>query len=421
MLNINCAPGKRLPVRVIYAPSSSARLSAVSRPVLTPERTALVERIAELGPRFTSRAAHHDQLAVFPINNWAELEQAGFLGLCVPHSDGGLGSDFVAYALVSEELARHCATSALTYNMHVATTLLVGQIADDMDLDTSERSLLHERRTELWRGIVHDGTIHSQPFSEGIAAGATAGYATRATPVTGGYRVNGRKIFASLSGAAQIHNIVCIVEGDSRVRFMGVPADAAGLSIVGEWDPLGMRGTDSRTLVLEDVFVPEANEWIPPGMFDQAATRWPYFYMTLSFTYLGLMRGILDRTAAYLRDRSSNRRDHPIKQQGWAQMNLLYDRAQSLAYRVLGEVGVDPSPEQLRQARSSVVTTMESAPEMASLALRVCGGRSMLRPSYLEQAYRDARCGAVMLPWSVEVCLGELGRAGLYPDHEGAL
>ena len=53
---------------------------------------------------------------------------------------------------------------------------------------------------------------------------------------------------------------------------------------------------------------------------------------------------------------------------------------------------------------------------MASLAIRVCGGRSMLRPSYIEQAYRDSRCGATMLPWSVEICLDRLGRAGLFPE-----
>ena len=83
----------------------------------------------------------------------------------------------MAYALVAEELGRHCATTALTFNMHTATTILVGQIADDLDLTTAERSLLVERRAELRRGITEDGTIHSQPFSEGAAAGAT-----RATP-----------------------------------------------------------------------------------------------------------------------------------------------------------------------------------------------------------------------------------------------
>ena len=395
----------------------------MTKAIHTPERLELVERMAALGPRFAERAEAHDRDATFPTQNWADLRDTGLLGLCIPVDDGGLGGDFVAYALVSEELGRHCATTALTFNMHTATTILVGQIADDLDLTAAERSLLGGRRARLRSGIVTDGTIHSQPFSEGTAAGATAGYSTQAVPASGGYRVTGRKIFASLSGAANIHNVVCLVPGDERIRFMGVPADAPGATIEGEWDPLGMRGTDSRTLVLDEAVVSEENEWLPPGAFDQAATRWPYFYMTLSFAYLGLMQGILDATAAYVRGdgaRGPARRDHPIKQQGWAQMNLLYDRAQSLTYRVLAECGIDPSSDQVRRAWSSVVTVMEGAPAVASLALQVCGGRSMLRPSYLEQAYRDARCGAAMLPWSVEVCLERLGRTGLYPDQDEA-
>ena len=395
----------------------------MTKSILTPERLELVERMAALGPSFAERAEAHDRDATFPTQNWAELRDAGLLGLCIPAADGGLGGDFVGYALVSEELGRHCATTALTFNMHTATTILVGQIADDLDLTAAERSLLAERRAELRRGIVADGTIHSQPFSEGAAAGATAGYSTRAVPAPGGYRVTGRKIFASLSGAADVHNVVCLVPGDERIRFMGVPADAPGAAIEGDWDPLGMRGTDSRTLVLDEAVVPEGNEWLPPGAFDQAATRWPYFYMTLSFSYLGLMRGVLDATGAYLRGdggRGPARRDHPIKQQGWAQMNLLYDRAQSLTYRVLAECGVDPGTDEVRRAWSSVVTVMEGAPAVASLGLQVCGGRSMLRPSYLEQAYRDARCGAAMLPWSAEVCLERLGRTGLYPEQDEA-
>jgi len=385
----------------------------------TPARTRLVERMAALGPAFAARATEYDRTASFPTENWAELREAGLLGVCIPTEHGGLGGDFIAYALVSEELGRHCATTGLTFNMHVATTLLVGQIADDLDLEPDGRRSLEERRAELYRGIVEDGTIHSQPFSEGIAGGALEGIGTRAVPVQGGYLVTGRKIFASLSGAANIHNVVALVEGDERIRFMGIPADADGVSIEGDWDPLGMRGTDSRNLVMNNVFVPADNEWAPPGIFDQAAHRWPYFYMTLSFSYLGLMRGILDHTAAYLRGDgggSTQRRESPIRQAGWASMNLEYERARALCYQVLDESGVDPSFDAIRRAWASMVTTMEAAPSIASTAIRVCGGRSMLRPSYLEQAYRDARCGATMLPWSVEVCLDRLGRAGLFPN-----
>ncbi len=378
----------------------------------TPERQRLVDMVAELGPRFAARADELDRSASFPYQNWADLTEAGLLGVAIPTEAGGLGADFVGYALVAEELARHCASTALTFNMHVATTLLVGEIGDALELGRDDRDFLGARRERLWRGIVDDGHIHSQPFSEGVNAGATAGYATRAVPVDGGYRVTGKKIFASLAGAATYHNVLCMVDGDEQIRMLGVPHVADGVEIVGEWDPLGMRGTDSRNLIMDDVFVPAENEWLPPGAFNQAADRFPYFYLTLSFSFLGLMGAVIDFTGNYLRD--SGRRDVIGKQQGWAEMNLRYEQAQALCYRVLAEVELDPNPEQLRRAMTSLVTTMEGAPEVASMAIRVCGGRSMLRPSFVERAYRDSRCGATMLPWSVEVCLERLGGSGLY-------
>jgi len=392
----------------------------MSSTILTPARAEIVARMAEAAIDFSKRSIDSDRDATFPYENWEDLKRAGLLGICIPKEHGGLGGDFVAYALASEELGRHCATTGLTFNMHVATTLMVGQIADDMDLPDDVRAVQNMRREKLWHGVINDHTIHSQPFSEGTVASATGGFATKAVKVDGGYLVTGRKIFASLSGAAQVHNVVCISDVDDQLHLMGIPADGEGVEIQGDWDPLGMRGTDSRNLLLTDVFVPEDNEWIPPGMFEQAAWRWPYFYMTLSFSYLGLMRGILDYTSAYLRGEhgTSARRDNHIKQHGWAEMQTTYDQAQSLCYRVLSEVQADPSREALRRAWTSMITTMRGAPALASKAIEIAGGRSMLRPSYLEQAYRDSRAGATMLPWSVEVCLDRLGRFDLYPESD---
>ncbi len=384
--------------------------------IRTPERMKILDKVVELGPLFAKRADAIDRQALFPYENWDDLTAAGLLGIVVPKENGGLGGDFVGYALASEELARHCAATALTFNMHVATTLLVGPIAGSLGLDKGEQAFLDARRETLWRGVVEDHHIHSQPFSEGLAAGATAGYATRAEPVDGGYLVSGRKIFASLAGASTFHNVLCQVEGDERLRLLGVPHEGQGVTIEGTWDPLGMRGTDSRNLLMDRAFVPAEHEWLPPGVFNQCADRFPHFFMTLSFTYLGLMRGILDFTEDYLK--TGGRRDHPIKQQGWADMNIRYEQAQALCYRVLADAQTDPTQDKITRAWASLVTTMEGAPEMASMAIRICGGRSMLRPSYIERAYRDARCGASMLPWSVEVCLQRLGRARLYDGEE---
>ena len=86
------------------------------------------------------------------------------------------------------------------------------------------------------------------------------------------------------------------------------------------------------------------------------------------------------------------------------------------------DAGLDPGPAALRRAWASLVTTMEGAPEMASAAIQACGGRSLLRPLPLERLYRDARCGATMLPWSVEVCRARLGalELGGQPAGEGS-
>ena len=384
-------------------------------------RRELVGLVAGLGPTFAQRAAGYDRDARFPHENYADLREAGLLGLCVPTGHGGLGADFATYGLVSEELGRHCGSTALTFNMHTATMLLCGQIADDLDMSAAERATHERRRAAMFAGVIEEGHVHAQPFSEGNAPGATAGVNTLAVPAEGGWRLRGRKIFASLSGAADRHNVICVQPDDPTIRFMSVPAGAEGLRIEGDWDPLGMRGTVSRTLVLEDVFVTAEAELLPPGVFDQVAFRWPHFYMTLSFTYLGVMRAVMDFADDYLAGRvgPGARRDNPQKQAGWAQMQIAYERTHALARTVLGEAGPDPAPQQVRRAWAAMASTMETAPELASLAVRVCGGRSLLRPHPLERLYRDARCGATMLPWSVEACLDRLGRAALSGDTGG--
>lgn len=380
----------------------------------------LVARVRELGPVFAERAVGYDRDAAFPYENFDDLRSIGFLGLCIPERHGGLGADFVTYALVAEEIGRYCGSTALTFNMHSATCLLTGPIADDLDLAPADQAMLETRRRALYSDILANGTIHSQPFSEGLSGRATTGIATTATPADGGYLINGRKIFASLSESAGIHDVVCLVPGDDRVRLMGVPAGADGLEIVGDWDPLGMRGTISKTLIFTDVFVPAENEWLPPGTFDLLATRWPFFYMTLSFAFLGLSRGVVDFTGSYLRGEidGTNRSENPQKQAVWADMNVRYEQAKALCYRVLGKAGVDPHPDDVKLAWASMVAVMEVAPELASLGIRACGGRSILRPMPLERMYRDARCGATMLPWSEEVCLDRLGRYGITDTDE---
>ena len=73
-------------------------------PAITREE--MVDRVRALGPAFTERAVRYDAEASFPWENFADLEGAGLLALCVPAAAGGLGASFADYARVSAEIAR---------------------------------------------------------------------------------------------------------------------------------------------------------------------------------------------------------------------------------------------------------------------------------------------------------------------------
>jgi alkylation response protein AidB-like acyl-CoA dehydrogenase len=390
---------------------------------VSPFRQALVQRVRDLGPTLAERAVRYDREASFPFENFADFRANGLLGVSIPSQYGGLGASFADYVRVSEEVGRYCGATGLTFNMHNATMLWCGPVADLLGMDPTEREHHEQIRTVMFEGVIEHGHIHSQPFSEGVSPGATSGVSTRAEPTKGGWLVSGRKIFASLSGAAAFYNVTCQVPGEDEIRLLGVPAEAAGVSIVDDWDPLGMRGTVSRTLLMDRVFVPSANEWMPVGLYNQAANRYPWLFLSLCPTYLGLTGGILDVTAAYLRGELPGqtavaRRDHPIKQHGWAQMQLRHQQSQALLYRAVDEATIDPTEEQLIRGWAAAVTVMDNAAEVASMAIRVCGGQSMLKSLPLERMYRDARLGSTMLPWSAEVCMERLGRARLFDTPE---
>ena len=179
-------------------------------------REELVALVADLGPVMEERAVVYDREASFPWENFHDFRERGLLGLCIPESHGGLGASFADYVRVSEEIGRHCGATGLTFNMHVATMLWTGEVADLLDMTDDERARHDEVRAELFRGVVEEGRIHSQPFSEGVSPGATSGVTTRAVPVEGGFLVTGRKIFASLSGAADFYNVTALVDGGRR-------------------------------------------------------------------------------------------------------------------------------------------------------------------------------------------------------------
>lgn len=399
---------------------------------LNPLQESLCTTARELGQHaFAPRAAEYDREASFPTENFRDLHSAGLLGICIPSDQGGTGADLKTYMLAAAEIGRYCGATALTFNMHVSSCLWTGPLADGLDIDETLHQQLKLGRQRHYKRIIDDGAIYAQPFSEGGAAAAgKKAFSTTATKTDGGWLVNGKKIFASLSGHADYYGALCteLENADSKpsrrnTMYVAVPATAEGVSVEGEWDPLGMRGTVSRTLIFKDVFVDEDALLMPRGVYFHAASQWPHMFMTLTPAYMGIAQACYDFAVTYLRGEMPGtppvkRRMYPTKQLAVAQMRLMLEQTKALWFQSITEAKPQPDKDSLIRAWTAQYTVMENANEIAQLAIRTCGGQAMLRSLHLERLYRDSRCGSLMLPWTAELCLDMIGKAALYESGE---
>jgi len=409
------------------------------KPIFDSDQWSLTAQQFELGSlarqlgqqKFAQRAEKYDREATFPTENFKDLHESGLLGICIPEDQGGKGADLKTYMLTASEIGRYCGATALTFNMHVSSCLWTGPLADGLDIDVELHEQLKKGRSRHYKRIVEDGAIYAQPFSEGGAAAAgKKAFGTTALRTDGGWLINGKKIFASLSGYANYYGALCteLDNPDSKpsrsnTMYVAVPATAEGVRVEGEWDPLGMRGTVSRTLVFDNVFVSEDALLMPRGVYFSAASQWPHMFMTLTPAYMGIAQAAYDFTVSYLRGELPGtppvkRRMYPTKQLAVAQMRMMLEQTKALWFQSISEAKPRPDKESLIRAWSSQYTVMENANEIAQLAIRTCGGQAMLRSLHLERLYRDSRCGSLMLPWTAELCLDMIGRATLYESGE---
>ena len=329
-----------------------------------------------------------------------------------------MGADFETYCLVSEQLARGNASTSLTFNMHVLVMLMMEVSVEGLDLPPQVLERHQELSERRYREVVEKGVFYAQPHSEPVESGSAdelgvggRRFGTRAERVDGGYLINGRKFFVSSSGAADYYATPALLaaEGswESRTLYLSVPKDAPGVEFAGEWDPVGMRSTVSRDMVLTDVWVPADAEILPPGAFGQLYQRRPHHFLGFSATFLGLMQAAYDYAVNYLTGKaegmSAAKEVGPAIGHALADMLFTLEATRALFYRAISEEQLDPPVEVVQRARAAHVQVQRGVVHLTSEALRICGGRAMLKRFPLERYYRDARASAVMRPWTQDV------------------
>ena len=386
----------------------------------SPRQQELIDLARRLATEhFAPRAERYDREASFPFDDYDDLRAAGLLALCVPERYGGLGATFETYCLVAEQIAMGNASTALTFNMHCLTMLMMGEVADALPMSEQARARHEALRTRKFDEVITAGAFYGQPHSEPVEQGQTdtaltvggRRFGTTARPVDGGYVLNGHKFFVSLAGAAPYYATPALLVGEApwleRTLYLQVPKDAPGVTFKGDWDPLGMRATVSRDMVLQEVFVPDTAEVLPPGIFGVLFNAYPHLPLSFAATFLGLMQAAYDYTIAYLTGHIPGapglQGEAAAKGYAVAEMLFTLEAARALYYRAISEAQVHPPLAALQRARAAHVTIQRTVVALTQEAIRVCGGRAMLKRYPLERYARDARAAALMRPWTQDL------------------
>jgi alkylation response protein AidB-like acyl-CoA dehydrogenase len=353
------------------------------------------ESARELASRFGTRAAEHDRAGSFPLENFAELRDAGFFGFTVPARFGGREAPLHDYLALLETLAHADGSTALSFMMHLKT---FGQ-------EREAPSYPAEWFERMCRGAIEQGELaNTVATEEGLGSPAGGGLPeTVAVPDGGGWRLSGRKTFTTL--APLLHYFIVLaqmpaVDGSPRVANFMVLRSDRGLRIEETWDSLSMRATGSHDVVFEHVQLSHdrlLNDRGVGGADARGGAGMAWFALGLCAVTLGVATAARDYSVAYARERTpnSNRtiKDYPGVRTRIARMELLIQRSRALmddacrAWESREGSGMPP----LNRVAAAKIDTLNNCIEAVDLAMRVVGGVSLQKRRPIERYYRDVR------------------------------
>ena len=242
------------------------RMTAAER-----ERAALVEGIL---PQLREEANDVDRRGEFCTDHIKTLSESGLLGLIIPEAYGGLGGGLRDLAAATFAMGSACPSTALSYFFHcsaasrglLALEAVDAGLFDDDEVPAvtafAEKVLYTMGRDRKWLANFASESVKSEKAAITIN--------TEAKPADGGYLVSGVKSFGCATGVADRYLVTAKLEGSkdaSGLCTFFIDRDAKGVSERERWDALGMRGTATHGLILEDVFVADADALAIPGAF----------------------------------------------------------------------------------------------------------------------------------------------------------
>jgi len=337
------------------------------------------------GDRIAPRAGQIDEQNEFPRDLWPELGGLGLLGITVEEEYGGSGLGYLAHVVAMEEISRASASVGLSYGAH--SNLCVNQL---------RRWGSAEQKSKFLPALVSGEHLGALAMSEAGAGSDVMGMRTTARRDGEDYVLNGSKMWITNAPQADILIIYAVTGPDAGSRKLSafiVEQGTAGLSTPQKLDKLGMRGSDTSEVLLEDCRVPAANLIASEGKGAAILmSGLDYERVVLAGGPLGILRACMDVVMPYVHERKQF--DTPIGEfqlmQGKiADMYTAMNSSRAYVYAVAK--AADREQATRFDAAGCILVAAEKAVWMASQAIQVLGANGYINEYPAGRLLRDAK------------------------------
>ncbi|WP_113168289.1 MULTISPECIES: isovaleryl-CoA dehydrogenase [unclassified Rhizobium] len=350
----------------------------------------MAEAIRETTHRFaTDRiaplAARIDEEDWFPVEIWPEMGALGLHGVTVPEDSGGLGLGYVEHVIACEEISRASASVGLSYGAH--SNLCINQISRWGSAEQKQRYL---------PSLISGAHVGSLAMSEVGAGSDVVSMRLRADRVDGGYRLNGTKFWITNAPYAETLVVYAktVPDGGSKgITAFLVEKGFPGFSIGQKINKVGMRGSPTAELVIDDCFVPEENIMGQlNGGVKVLMSGLDYERVVLSGIQLGIMQACLDVVLPYVRERKQFGApigSFQLIQAKVADMVVALNSARAYVYAVAR--ACDAGKTTRHDAAGAILYASESAVKVAEQAIQALGGAGYTKDWPVERYWRDSK------------------------------
>jgi alkylation response protein AidB-like acyl-CoA dehydrogenase len=331
------------------------------------------------------RAAEVDATGHFPWESHQAFVDMGLMGLALPEEFGGSGADALTWAMCIEEIARVCASSSVVALISSLGMIPVLRWGSE---DLKGRTL----------PPICDGSAQaSYCLSEAGAGSDVASMTTRAVADGDEYVITGRKMWITNAGISHFYTVFAKTDpkaGHRGISAFVVEADMPGFSVGRLEDKMGIRGSPTGEVILENVRVPRANLIGEENQgFYYAMSTLDWSRPTIGAQAVGIAQGALDHAVAYMGERrvfGHTLADFEGLQFMVADAAMQIEAARALVHRACQMVTTD-DPELTSVSAMAKCFASDVAMKVTTDAVQLLGGYGYVKDHPVERMMRDAK------------------------------